>query len=138
MLYYLTILTRFSEHSAWHELMPMPVPYLDCYWVGSLGFNFFREITRFSTKPQKVELFAGSTATKLLPGWLPVPPGCRCVSDPIIPKRVAAESDQFCIVAKSSWSLNMNFRYGYLFLAPPPPQYIHIYIYVCLFIYIYM
>ena len=38
--------------------------HLDCYWVGSLDFNFW-EINGFSTKPATVELFAeGSRATK--------------------------------------------------------------------------
>ena len=38
---------------------------LDCYWVGSLDFNFFGNRVGFSVKPQQLILFAGkSTATK--------------------------------------------------------------------------
>ena len=38
---------------------------LNCYWVGSVDFNFFLEIKGFSTKPPKSYFFAGgSTATK--------------------------------------------------------------------------
>ena len=55
---------------------PLPIPKgdlwgfvgvaLDCYWVGSLHFNFFGKSRAFPLNPQKVKLFAeGSTATKL-------------------------------------------------------------------------
>ena len=38
---------------------------LDCYWVGSVGFNFSGNQGGFPLNPQKVKLFAGgSTATK--------------------------------------------------------------------------
>ena len=42
---------------------------LDCYWVGSLGFNFWWKSRGFPLNPQQVKLFfaEGSTATKRRP-----------------------------------------------------------------------
>ena len=39
---------------------------LDCYWVGSLDFNFWGNQGVFRQTPQTVFLAGGSTATKLL------------------------------------------------------------------------
>ena len=60
--------TNSSDPSAFMASPPLMLPYLDCYWVGSLDFNSLVEIKWwFPLSPQKVELFAGgSTATKLL------------------------------------------------------------------------
>ena len=46
----------------WFNIDPQPYVQtspsaLDCYWVGSLDFNFIGNQVGFSTKPQKVKLF---------------------------------------------------------------------------------